>query len=256
MGRPQRNDVDYFPFLCKEGKAMFYIEHKYGNDGYATWVKLLRQLAVTNYHYLHFESKADIMFLAAKCKVSEETLESILNDLAELGEINTDLWKKSRVVYSEKFIENIEAAYERRNNKPLHLDSLCSHLMSLGILKKSKSKLKEGINPHSILDNSIEDYNREEKIREEKEFLFNQFWDLYDKKVGDKKKCQSKWMKLKEEEMEKIFKTLPEYIKATPDKKFRKNVETYLNNKSWNDEIILPTKNNDNSDGIYDFDFA
>ena len=43
MARPERNNVDYFPFLCKEGKAMFYIEQKYGNDGYATWIKLLRQ---------------------------------------------------------------------------------------------------------------------------------------------------------------------------------------------------------------------
>lgn len=33
MARPQRNNVDYFPFFCKEGKSMFYIEQKYGNDG-------------------------------------------------------------------------------------------------------------------------------------------------------------------------------------------------------------------------------
>ena len=36
----------------------------------------------------------------------------------------------------------------------------------------------------------------------------------------------------------KIFETLPEYVNSTPDKKFRKNPETYLNNCSWNDEII------------------
>ena len=33
MARPERNNVDYFPFLCKEGKAMYYIEKKYKNKG-------------------------------------------------------------------------------------------------------------------------------------------------------------------------------------------------------------------------------
>ena len=26
MARPERNTVDYFPFMCDEGKKMFYIE--------------------------------------------------------------------------------------------------------------------------------------------------------------------------------------------------------------------------------------
>lgn len=60
MARPERNNVDYFPFICKEGKAMYYIEQKYNNDGYATWVKLLRQLAVTNYHFLNQIGRAHV----------------------------------------------------------------------------------------------------------------------------------------------------------------------------------------------------
>jgi len=67
---------------------------------------------------------------------------------------------------------------------------------------------------------------------------FDKFWNLYDKKVGSKEKCLIKFKKLKNEEIEEIFSTLTNYIKSTPDKKFRKNPETYLNNKSWNDEII------------------
>ena len=67
---------------------------------------------------------------------------------------------------------------------------------------------------------------------------FEKFWDLYDKKIGDRKKIHIKFNKLKEEDRNKIFETLPEYVNSTPDKKFRKNPETYLNNCSWNDEII------------------
>lgn len=80
----------------------------------------------------------------------------------------------------------------------------------------------------------------EEKLKKkkEKELLFDKFWEMYGKKDG-KKYCVSKFIKLSDEQIETIFKTLPNYIKSTPDVKFRKNPLTYLNGEHWNDEIIL-----------------
>ena len=124
MARAEKNTVDYFPFICKEGKAMFYIENKYGNDGYATWVKILRQLAVSEYHWINLSDKIEIMFLASKCKISEETLINIINDLCELKEIHSPLWQQNRIIFSLKFIENIKDAYKKRNNECITLDGL------------------------------------------------------------------------------------------------------------------------------------
>ena len=70
-----------------------------------------------------------------------------------------------------------------------------------------------------------------------KETLFDDFWNLYNKK-NDRKKCLLKFNRLKPFETDLIFKTLDDYIKSTPDIKYRKNPLTYLNNESWNDEII------------------
>jgi hypothetical protein len=67
---------------------------------------------------------------------------------------------------------------------------------------------------------------------------FEDFWDLYDKKRGDKDKVKKKWVKLKQSEKEAIMDYLPRYIQAQPDKQYRKDPATFLNNKSWNDEII------------------
>ena len=66
---------------------------------------------------------------------------------------------------------------------------------------------------------------------------FNTFWQLYDKKTSHNK-CLAKWRKIKPELHETIFHHVREYVKSTPDKKFRKNPETYLNNSGWNDEIV------------------
>ncbi len=69
------------------------------------------------------------------------------------------------------------------------------------------------------------------------ETSFNKFYDLYDKKTS-KEKSVLKWAKLKKEDHDLILKHIPKYKVAQPDKKYRKDPITYLNNKSWLDEII------------------
>jgi hypothetical protein len=70
---------------------------------------------------------------------------------------------------------------------------------------------------------------------------FEYYWKDYDKKIGDKKKLKSKWDKLTDQERQDAMNYIELYKISVPDKQFRKNPETFLNNKSWNDEIINRT---------------
>ena len=110
MARPERNTVDYFPHLLGEGKKMYFIENKYGNNGYATWYKILETLGSTEYHYLNLNREDEVMFLAAKCKVSEELLLSIINDLSKMDVFHKELWD-NKIVWCPQFIESIEDAF-------------------------------------------------------------------------------------------------------------------------------------------------
>lgn len=71
----------------------------------------------------------------------------------------------------------------------------------------------------------------------EAEKEFERFWEMYDKKTN-KVKVRAKFLKLSKADKEKIFATLQAYVDNTPDKTYRKDPLTYLNNQSWNDEII------------------
>jgi hypothetical protein len=83
----------------------------------------------------------------------------------------------------------------------------------------------------------------------QKEEQFNKFWEMYDKKIGTKD-AKTKFLKLPVKDIEKIFETLPHYLKSTPDIKFRKHPVTYLNQRTWEDEgyiqkmIIRPQASN------------
>ena len=75
------------------------------------------------------------------------------------------------------------------------------------------------------------------KSKEDKERLFESFWNLYDKKV-EKDACKKKFLKLDLPVIEKILQVVPNYVSTTPDKQYRKNPETWINNKCWDDELI------------------
>lgn len=101
----------------------------------------------------------------------------------------------------------------------------------------AKAKLKQR--------SSYKDKDKDkDNITKDNNIPFDIFWDLYDKKVGDKLKLKKKWDALNDAEREKIMDHVPRYKDAQPEKKYRKNPETYLNNKSWNDEIIESESNN------------
>jgi hypothetical protein len=69
---------------------------------------------------------------------------------------------------------------------------------------------------------------------------FDHFWEAYDKKRGDISKVRKKWDSLTQADKERIMEAMPAYKLSTPDKLYRKDPATYLNNRSWEDEIIHP----------------
>lgn len=99
----------------------------------------------------------------------------------------------------------------------------------------------------TVNDTVIDKDINKSKSSIDEEFVF--FWNTYDKKK-DNKKCKIKWKNLSKSDKEIILNTVKEYVKANPDKKYRKNPLSYLNGECWNDEISktqqkgnLPTDN-------------
>lgn len=128
MARPIKYNVDYFPHYISNGKKMSVLQSRYGNNGYAVWFKILEQLAQTDFHYLDLNNSLDLHYLANNvCLVGEDVLLKILNDLAEFGEINSELWA-FKIVWSEKFMISISDAYKRRECKTKDLTGLLQHI--------------------------------------------------------------------------------------------------------------------------------
>jgi hypothetical protein len=92
-----------------------------------------------------------------------------------------------------------------------------------------KSVQHRSTNPTDNVNDNVND-------NEIKKNYFEQFWNLYDKKV-ERKSCYNKFIKLDLKVIEKIINVVPFYVKSTPEVKYRKNPETWINGECWNDEI-------------------
>ncbi len=72
--------------------------------------------------------------------------------------------------------------------------------------------------------------------------VFDIFWSLYNKKVGDKSACEKKWNNLKDTDRQQIIDTLPSFINTIEDKQYQPHPSTYLNQRRWEDELSIIQK--------------
>tara|TARA_R100000700_G_C3100095_1_gene97525 strand:- start:24 stop:650 length:627 start_codon:yes stop_codon:yes gene_type:complete len=100
--------------------------------------------------------------------------------------------------------------------------------------KRNANALQTHSKPNAIKEKKV----KESKVNKKVNIDFSVFWDLYDKKIGDKSKCIKKWNNLKDKDRSKIMDTLPDFLKLIPDKQYQPYPMTYLNNRRWEDEIV------------------
>lgn len=70
------------------------------------------------------------------------------------------------------------------------------------------------------------------------EYTFERAWNLYEKKVGCKEKLEKKWNSMSLKDRKAAIEYIPLYVISKPDKQYRKNFQTFLNQRGWEDEII------------------
>lgn len=187
-------------------------------------------------HHCVFDDRAlnpsDKVVYQALCRfVNSETQECFpsmrtLVDCTGLSEntIRTKLKHLNELNYIEIDSADGKVNYYQINEPPQKLNPL-------KLLYNTPSN-NDALPPQNIATNKNKSNNNNITIS------FNDFWELYDKKVGLKDKIKKKWNNLTEKDRKEVMAYIPKYKEATKEKRFRKNPETFLNNRSWEDEII------------------
>lgn len=208
-------------------KDTFYFSHDY-NARFDEKIKLLiRKHSMLGYgcYWAIIEDlynnanalRTDYDGIAFELRITTEQVKSIINDF--------DLF-----VFDGDYFGSLSV--ERRLNERNEKSAKASQSANLRWQKQ-----KENANAlRTQYDRNAIKESKGKEIKEIKENLFETFWNLYDKKV-ERKSCYNKFMKLDLQVIQKIINVVPFYVKSTPEVKYRKNPETWINGECWNDEI-------------------
>lgn len=234
MARPIKNSCDYFPHDAdmRNHRKIKALRNKFGIEGYALWCMFLEFLTSNDNNKAAF-SDLELELIAGDFNVSKELVSDFIQYCLQI-EL---LYLRDDFVGSASLSDRLEPVYLKRGKmRELALNKQSTERKETrGTKKNNETKRNENKNDTTL------------DLTEEINIDFEWFWNEYDKKVGDKRKLKKKWEKLAEQEREAIMIYIPAYKLSEPDKKYRKNPETFLNNRSWEDEIIHKTQKNEKS---------
>ena len=200
------------------------VRRKYGADGYAIYWFCLEAIAYeVDKDNLTFDLKEDAETIAFELSIQEKRVEEIMRYL-----VKAELFESSQgVVTCLKLAERLDKSMTNSPKMRTWLDTK-SVMTSPDQVMTDADQVKTCAELE-VDKNRIEESNKHTSVSR-----FIEFWDLYAKKK-DTAKCKSKFEKLSNTDVDKIFEVLPLYIESTPDVKFRKHPSTWLNNKCWLD---------------------
>jgi len=111
-------------------------------------------------------------------------------------------------------------------------------------LKQVKDRvLIEYVNGMYTASQEEQEQEEEEEQQPEEEIneIFNELWNLYDKKVSKESSFKA-FKNVPKNAYDEIRKNIPLFVKQYSDKQFQPHFSTYLNGKRWKDELKAEVK--------------
>jgi hypothetical protein len=209
-------DTFYFShdYNARNDEKIKRLIRKHGMQGYGVFWSIVEDL-YNNANALRMDYEG----IAYDLRSDSDLVASVVNDF-DLFIFNGDYFGSN----------SVQERLEQRNDKSAKARKSASYRWenANALQTQSDSNAKKERKGKEIKGKEIKEIN----------ISFDIFWDLYDKKVGDKEKLKKKWDSMKDYDRSSIIEYIPKYKLIQPEKKFRKDPQTFFNNSSWNDELI------------------
>jgi hypothetical protein len=125
MGRPEKHDVDYFPFFVKRGRTLNILQSQYGLEGIGFFTNLMRFISQTPDHYYCINNDPDrLNFFAEIGMTDQDKGIAMIELMVKTGKLDKQLWENHKVIACESFLESLKPAYEKRNNKVITINEI------------------------------------------------------------------------------------------------------------------------------------
>jgi hypothetical protein len=130
MARPEKHDVDYFPFYVKDGRTLHILETHYGCKGTGFFTNVMRFLCSQPDHHFCIADDADRMYFFSRVKCDEKSGLEMLDIMSKTCKIHSCLWVSYKVIASEDLLGSIFDAYRNRKNQIITINEILQKYVS------------------------------------------------------------------------------------------------------------------------------
>lgn len=239
MARPNKQGVDYFPLDIHLDDKFKFIEIKYKLEGFAILIKLLQKIYSYGYWYRWTDDEA--LLFSDEIRTEYETVSNVVNECLNRGVFDKEMYETYSILTSKGIQKRYKEIVRRRKDV---------EVMEEYLLIDNTFGVNDDINPSSSVQNvgkSTQSKVKEKKVKETIDTYsneFEQFWNLYPKKLDKKKALKSFTRALKGNSLETILEGTKRYADfvSGKDPQYTKHASTFLNNDSFIDEYGKPNE--------------
>jgi hypothetical protein len=209
MARPSKKNCDYFSHFSEHNRDLFYLERKYGTDGYYFFYILREFLCNCDDIYYQIVSENDADYLYKSFALDKSKVIEMLDDSADNGIIDHLLWYEANIIWQDDLSNILHHAWKGRKNPP----PVKPQVGVENITKRTVS------NPINSVSDSINTQRKEEDIRRNHTKTKNTIEKGDDKKINQPKPETSKNVReLFADAEEEQAETFTEYSKNLSNK--------------------------------------
>lgn len=179
-------------------------------------------------------------YFAKLYDVVKETISRRISKLAKFGYLHIEIIREGNEVKQRKMYPLTQSSVpiDAKINTPI--DNSVNTPIDANVKENNTSNNNTRLNITSINNNSATDVTQER---------FNEWWDLYNKKI-DKKKAYSLFKStLKKYDFETVMNGTREYLKTITDKQYQKYPKTFLGQESFLNNYEDEIKHTNKSSG-------
>lgn len=179
-------------------------------------------------------------YFAKLYEVTKVTVSRRIANLKECGYLQVEIIREGNEIKQRKMYPLTEMIRPINTNDNTPINNSVNTPIITNVKENNTSINNTRMNITSINNNSATDVTQER---------FNEWWNLYNKKI-DKKKAYSLFKStLKKYDFETVMKGTREYLKTITDKQYQKYPKTFLGQESFLNNYEEEIKNTNKSDG-------
>ena len=170
MARPAKRNCDYFPHFVTDSRDLYFIETRYGVEGYYFYYRLREFLCQCDDITCRIEYEADLEYLYRYFALDKAKVQDMIDACADNGIIDHNLWYNAKIIWQDDLAAILKDAWKGRKTPPpekpiVEIENKLRASNAMNLVSNHINPVSSSINTqrkeeHIIIDENRTDENR------------------------------------------------------------------------------------------------